>query len=203
MLRMKKGGIITFNYVKELLKKPIIREILDWTFHMLLAVVIGVLIVKYVFQITIVSGNSMEKYLHNGNRLIVEKFIYKMNGLKRGEIVIINRPRDIEDERTPIIKRVIALEGDVIEIKDGNVYVNNEKIDEPYINGTTTYGIVPEYQSLVVPEGYVYVLGDNRMPNESLDSRIFGPVSLKKVEGRAVLRFYPFAQFGKLKLENN
>ena len=170
---------------------------------MLLAVVIGVLIVNYVFQITIVNGNSMEKYLHNGNRLIVEKFIYKMNGLKRGEIVIINKPRDIENERTPIIKRVVALEGDVIEIKDGNVYVNNEKIEEPYINGEKTYAIVPEYQSLVVPQGHIYVLGDNRMPNESLDSRIFGPVSLKKVEGRAVLRFYPFSQFGRLKLEHN
>ena len=169
---------------------------------MLLAVVIGVLIVKYVFQITIVNGNSMEKYLHNGNRLIVEKFIYKMNGLKRGEIVIINKPRDIENERTPIIKRVIALEGDVIEIKDGNVYVNNEKVEEPYINGEKTHAIVPEYQSLVVPKGHIYVLGDNRMPNESLDSRIFGPVSLEKVEGRAVLRFYPFSQFGKLALKN-
>ena len=143
----------------------------------------------------------MEKYLHNGNRLIVEKFIYKRSGLKRGEIVIINKPRDLPYERSPIIKRVAALEGDIIELKDGNVYVNNQKLDEPYINGTQTFAINPEYQSLVVPEGCIYVLGDNRMPNESLDSRVFGPVSLEKVEGRAVLRFFPFSQFGSLKLE--
>lgn len=168
---------------------------------MVLAVVIGLLIVKYVFQITIVNGNSMERYLHNGNRLIVEKFIYKKSGLSRGDIVIIDKPRDIPNERSPIIKRVAAVEGDIIEIKDGNVYVNNNKLDEPYINGTETYAINPEYQSVVVPKDCIYVLGDNRKPNESLDSRVFGPVNIKKVEGRAVLRFFPINQFGRLRLE--
>lgn len=153
------------------------------------------------FQITIVNGSSMEKYLHNGNRLIVEKFIYKRTGLSRGDIVIIDKPRDLAYERSPIIKRVAAVAGDTIEIKNGNVYVNNEKLDEPYINGTYTYAINPEYQSVTVPEGCIYVLGDNRMPNESLDSRVFGPVSLKKVDGRAVLRFFPIKQFGRLTLE--
>lgn len=186
--------------IKEFLKRPWVRECLDWTVHILLAVLVAILIVNYVFQITIVNGNSMERYLHDGDRLIVEKFVYKFRGLKRGDIVVINKPQDLEDERTPIIKRVAALEGDKIEIRDKSVYVNDKKIDEPYINGTDTSYIMPQYQKMVVPKDCIYVLGDNRMPRESLDSRTFGPVSLKKVEGRAVFRFYPFSGFGKLKI---
>lgn len=187
--------------IKEFFKNDIVKEIIDWVVHVFIAIVIGIFIVKYVFQVTIVNGNSMERCLHNGNRLIVEKFIFKRVGIKRGEIVTINKPREIENERTPIIKRVVAIAGDTVEIKNGRVYINGEEINEPYINGTYTQAIVEEYKNVVVPEGYIYVLGDNRLPNESLDSRIFGPVSIKKVEGRAVFRFYPFKQFGKLKVK--
>lgn len=195
------------NNIREFLKKPVVKECLDLAVHILLAVVIAVLIVNYVFQITIVHGNSMEKYLHNGDRLIVEKFIYKFKGLERGDIVTINKPQDLETDRTPIIKRVAALEGDSIEIRDGSVYVNDKKLDEPYINGTYTfasasaYYMNARYSKVVVPTGHIYVLGDNRMPDESLDSRTFGPVSLEKVEGRAVFRLYPFSGFGSLKLK--
>ncbi|MBP5427622.1 MAG: signal peptidase I [Clostridiales bacterium] len=171
----------------------------DWIVHIVIAFVLGLFVVRYVFQITIVNGNSMERYLHNGNRLIMEKFVYKVTGIKRGNIIIINKPRDLENERSPIIKRVVGIAGDLVEIKNGGVYINGEKIDEPYINGINTYPIDLAYQNIVVPEGYVYVLGDNRLPNESLDSRTFGPINLKKVEGRAVLRFYPFSQFEVLK----
>ena len=107
----------------------------------------------------------------------------------------------METERTPVIKRIAALEGDSIEIRDGSVYVNDKKLEEPYINGTYTSYMMPQHQKVVVPTGHIYVLGDNRMPNESLDSRIFGPVSLEKVEGRAVFRLYPFSGFGSLKLK--
>ena len=192
---------VRLNYIKEFFKKPAVRECVDFiVYYILPAIVVALLIVNYVFQITIVNGNSMEKYLHDGDRLIVEKFVYKFRGLKRGDIVIINKPQDLENERTPIIKRIAAVEGDLVEIRGGSVYVNEKKLDEPYINGTSTSYIMPQYQRVIVPDGHVYVLGDNRMPNESLDSRIFGPVSLKKIDGRAVFRFYPFSDFGRLKL---
>lgn len=187
--------------IKKFFKNEVVKEVVDWVVHVFFAIAIGTFIVKYVFQVTIVHGNSMEKCLHNGNRIIVEKFIFKRTGIKRGDIVTINKPRDLENERTPVIKRVVAIAGDEVEIKEGSVYINGEKINEPYINGTYTEGIEEEYQKIVVPEGKIYVLGDNRIHNGSMDSRIFGPISIKKVEGRAVLRFYPFRQFGKLKVK--
>lgn len=190
--------------INEFLKKPIVREVLDWAVHILLAVVIAVFIVNYVFQITIVNGSSMERCLHDGDRLIVEKFVYKFRGLKRGDIVTINEPSGAKNENSPVIKRVAALEGDLIEIKDGSVYVNNKKLDEPYINGTETI-IEPErdmsYGRVKVPEGHIFVLGDNRTRGGSYDSRSFGPVSIKKVGGRAVFRLFPFSGFGRLKVE--
>ena len=186
--------------IKNFFKQPVVREYLDWMAHILLSVVAALLIVKYVFQITIVNGESMERCLQNGDKLIVEKFVYKFKGLKRGDIVVINKPQDLENEHTPIIKRIAALGGDSIEIKGGSVYVNEKKLDESYINGSYTNYIMPEYQKMVVPDDCIYVLGDNRMPNASLDSRIFGPVNLKKVDGRAVFRFWPFDTFGKLKV---
>ena len=187
--------------IKKLLKNEVVKEVIDWVVHVFFAIAIGIFIVKYVVQVTIVHGSSMERCLHNGNRVIVEKFIFKRTGIKRGDIVTINKPRDLENEKTPVIKRVVAIAGDEVEIKEGNVYVNGEKINEPYINGTYTHIICEEYQKLVVPYGKIYVLGDNRLPNASMDSRSYGPVSTKKVEGRAILRFYPFKQFGRLKVK--
>ena len=192
--------------IKKFLKDPVVREALDWIAHIGIAVVIAILIVSYVIQITIVMGSSMEKCLHDGDRLIVEKFVYKFKGLNRGDIVVINNPRETKGENTPVIKRIAGLEGDLIEIKDGSVYVNNEKLVEPQINGTYTYADGDDVlgnKKVVVPEGHIYVLGDNREPYASMDSRVYGPVNLKKVEGRAVFRFWPFKSFGKLKLQES
>lgn len=175
------------------------KEIVDWAVHIGIAVVISILIVAFVAQRTIVYNYSMEPTLHDGDNLIVEKISPKIGKLKRGDIVTIEDASiALQQEGKTIIKRIVALENDEIEIKDGNVYVNGNKIEENYINGDYTMPMDPAYSHMIVPEGYVYVLGDNRKAN-IIDSRVTGPVDIDKVTSRAVIRVYPFNKFGSLK----
>lgn len=165
-------------------------EVLDWLLHIAIAVAAGLLIVVFIAQVTIVHDISMEPTLTEGDRLLVEKVSYRFDWLKRGDIIIFKSP---EDDRL-LIKRLIALEGDKVEVRDGKVYVNGEISliglpEEP----ETPDGLLPEYTNMTVPEGMAYVLGDNRP--YSLDSTEFGPVEKKWIKGRAILRLYPFSRF--------
>ena len=141
----------------------------------------------------------MEPTLHNNDQLIIEKLSPRFGTLHRGDIITV----DVRDHRevvpdSPIIKRIIGVAGDTVEVKDGKVYVNDEELDEDYINGDNTDIVEEEFAKVTVEKGMVYVMGDNRFPNQSLDSRKIGPLSIKKVGGKAILRFYPFKDFGTL-----
>lgn len=104
----------------------------------------------------------------------------------------------LEMNKTSYIKRIIGVEGDHIEIKDGKVYLNDEELQENYLNEgvTTNMGISGVYSDITVPEGYVFVMGDNR--NHSVDSRSFGCIPVSKIEGKVWIRFWPFSKFGKV-----
>jgi signal peptidase I len=141
----------------------------------------------------------MEPTLHNNDQLIIEKLSPRFGTLHRGDIITV----DVRDHRevvpdSPIIKRIIGVAGDTVEVKNGKVYVNDEELDEDYINGDNTDIVEEEFAKVTVEKGMVYVMGDNRFPNQSLDSRKIGPLSIKKVGGKAILRFYPFKDFGTL-----
>lgn len=102
----------------------------------------------------------------------------------------------LELTKTSYIKRVIGVEGDRVQIVNGKVYINGEELVEDYLQkGVTTKTVY--YNDVIVPEGCIYVLGDNR--DESMDSRTFGCVPLEKVEGKVILRYWPIKQFGKVK----
>ncbi|WP_276326136.1 signal peptidase I [Pseudobacteroides cellulosolvens] len=178
------------------IKNPALREVLDWGVHIAVAVLIGFLIVAFVGQRTIVSGSSMETTLQDGDQLIIEKISPKIGNLKYGDIVTI----DVSDmngvDRSPIIKRVIGVEGDKIEVRDGKVYLNGKALKEDYINGDFTDNIREEYCNLTVKKGQIYVLGDNRTPGGSLDSRTLGPFDISRVGGKAIFRFWPFDNMG-------
>lgn len=163
--------------------------------HIGIAVILGVLIVTFVAQITVVNGSSMEKTLHDGDRLIIEKISPKIGNIKRGDIVTIDDPIKLNKEIRPIIKRVIGVEGDHVQILDGKVFVNGEKLEEGYINGDTTFEVDDQYSDVMVEEGCIYVLGDNRFLGMSKDSRTLGTESMEYVTGKALLRFFPFNSF--------
>lgn len=144
----------------------------------------------------------MEPTLQNADNLWVEKISPKLNSFKVGSIVTVNVPEEIRSqynlEKNPIIKRVIALPGDTVEIKDGKVYVNGKAKEEKYLKGAVTEPVgKPEFSKLTVPKGYIYVLGDNR--GNSADSRIIGPVKKKWVVGKVMVRLFPFNKIGFVK----
>ncbi len=137
--------------------------------------------------------------MHEGDNLIVEKIGPRLKMLKRGDIVTIkNATSNLQEADKTIIKRIIALENDTIEIKDGKVFVNDVEIEEPYIKGDFTREVDSKFSKLKVPAGYVYVLGDNRRA-KIVDSRTIGPVSMDKVQARAFVRIYPFDKIRLLK----
>lgn len=133
-----------------------------------------------------VDGFSMEPTLHNGEFVIVNKLAYKFGEPKHGDVIVFRYPRDPDQE---YIKRIIGLPGDRIRIVNGEVYVNDEQIDEPYI------AAAPRYQSeWRVPEGSLFVLGDNR--NNSSDSHNWGPVPMEYVIGKALFVYWPPESWG-------
>lgn len=176
------------------MEKKRMREILDWVLHIGIAVIIGILFVTFVGQRTIVYDISMQPTLVEGDNLLIEKLGHRFGWLKRGDIIVYKPP----ESEIRLIKRLIALEGDSVQIKDGKVYVNGELFliglpKEP----VTPDPVKPEYNDLTVPEGMYYVLGDNRQFSE--DSTEIGPIKKDWVSGRAILRLYPFDKFGSLK----
>jgi signal peptidase I len=170
----------------------IVREVLE---TIVPAVLIALLINLFLAQATRVYGQSMEPNLHTDQRIIVEKLSYNryvrqylnLNGPARGDVVVIS----LESQGGELlIKRVIGLPGDTVEIHDGQVFVNQQPLHEPYLSGATT-GF---YGPIVVPPLRIFVLGDNR--NFSNDSRNFGTIPLEQVVGHAWFSYWPMDQFG-------
>ncbi len=180
-------------------KNSVHKEIADWLLHIGAAILVGFLIVNFVIQFVVVHKNSMLPTLQEGNILIIEKIGPRFNRVNRGDLVTLNDVKVFPGIKEVLIKRVIAVENDKIDLRDGNVYINGVEINEGYINGEETLEVKPEFSSLTVPEGSIYVMGDNRLPGESFDSRSIGPVSASTVGGRVLLRLYPLREFGTVK----
>ena len=157
----------------------------DWVISIIVAVAMAMLIRTFIVELYIVDGPSMRPTLEHEERLVVNKFVYHMRDPAKGEILIFRYPRDPSRD---FIKRVIATAGDTIEIKEGRVYVNDQMLNEDYILEKTR----TEYPKVTIPEGTVFVMGDNR--NNSDDSRFadVGFVPLDLIKGKAVVVFWPF-----------
>jgi len=176
----------------------VIREIFDWVKHIVIAVIVGVLFITFVGQRTVVYGMSMYPTLENGDQLVIEKISPKIGGIKHGDIITIYIHGLLDEGKDYLIKRVIALEGDTIRIEDGTVYLNGQILDEDYIRGDYTYEerLTSE---ITIDKGQVFVMGDNRFKGGSNDSRSLGVFNMTEVRGKAILRWFPFAKFGKIK----
>ncbi|HEX8683592.1 MAG TPA: signal peptidase I [Ardenticatenaceae bacterium] len=151
------------------------------------ALLIAAAMVIFVVQPTRVDGTSMEPTLHSGQRLVIEKVSYHFAAPDRGEVVVLKIPGR---EEAALIKRVVATAGDVIAIRNGRVYLNGAVLEEPYLSQFTP-GDLP---STVVPDGYIFVLGDNR--GASNDSRTFGMIPTDHLVGRAILSYWPPEEVG-------
>jgi len=161
-------------------------ELFEWIQAIVFAVVLAFIIRTFLFEFILVEGSSMVPTLHDGDRIAVNKLIYRISKPKSGDIVIFRNPGD---PSTNFIKRVIGVEGDRVAIRDGAVYVNDKKLDEPYINEVT----IGNFDEITVPKDTIFVLGDNR--NHSRDSRDpgVGCIPLGNLFGKAKLRIWPIS----------
>lgn len=166
------------------------RNTLEWVAVIVGAVVVALLIKTFVVQAFRIPSESMVPTLEVGDRVLVNKLSYDAHDLNRGDVVVFERPSTLPggpDEPKELIKRVIGLPGDELVTKDGQIYVNDRLLQEPYLpEGTPTFGID---QTLTVPEGEVLVLGDNR--ENSSDGRVFGTIDADTVIGRAFVIMWP------------
>lgn len=133
-----------------------------------------------------VDGTSMEPTLHNGELILVNKLAYKFSQPVRGDVIVFYFPRDPEQE---YIKRLVGIPGDKVRVENGQLYVNDQLVDEPYIAAPPNYP-----GEWVVPVGQFFVLGDNR--NNSYDSHNWGSVPGEYVVGKAVFIYWPFERLG-------
>ena len=168
-------------------KKSFKKELLEWVQAIVIAVVLALVIRSFVFTVVRVDGQSMEPTLQHNDRMIVWRLGYEP---QRNDVVIFNPPG--YEKNVYWIKRVIATEGQHVEIDyaDNSVYVDGEKIDEPYLGEEMRALAHLPITEIDVPEDCVFVLGDNR--NHSTDGRVIGPVSEDRIVGKAVIRFWPF-----------
>jgi len=145
----------------------------------------------FVMEAFWIPSGSMIHTLEIGDRVLVNKFIYRFTEPKRGDIIVFE---SVDNPDEDLIKRVVALPGDTIAVRRGHVILNGERQKEPYLNKK-----LPDrsfYAKTTVPEGHVFVMGDNR--GNSADSRVFGPLPRKNIEGEAFLRFWPPHRIGLL-----
>ena len=166
-------------------------EIKDWAISIVVAVALAMFIRTFIVELYVVDGPSMRPTLESEERLVVNKFIYRFRVPEKGEVLVFQYPRDPSRD---FIKRVIATPGDTIEIREGRVLVNDQLLTEDYILEKTR----SEYPKSTVPEGRVFVMGDNR--NNSEDSRFadVGFVPYDLIKGKALLVFWPISQYKTL-----
>jgi signal peptidase I len=171
-------------------KNRLFQEIVELGQSLILGALLA-LVLQIFVQPTIVYGQSMEPNLHDNERVILDKVSYRIGEPSRGDIVVF----PVEGEPLPLIKRVIGLPGETVEIRDGRVLVDGDVLREPYASGPTfgNMGLVR------VPPDTLFVMGDNRAPGGSLDSRRLGPIPLARIRGQARLAYWPPAAWGILR----
>jgi signal peptidase I len=155
----------------------IIKDLLPYA----IILIVVILIRSFIITPVRVDGDSMKKNLNDGDILL----LYKLGSIKRNDIVVINYEEDDEI----IIKRVIGLPNETVEIKNNTIYINGEKIDNSY-----AYGETSDYSKITLGSDEYFVLGDNRLISK--DSRIIGPVKKDAIKGKAIIRIFPFTKIG-------
>ncbi|MNZ49999.1 Signal peptidase I S [compost metagenome] len=172
-----------------------VLELFDWLKTLVIAFAVVTLLHAFVFNLSTVEGHSMEPTLTEDEWLLVNKFIYLFSKPKLGDIIILTEPNVYTKDKKLLVKRVVGVPGDRIEIYNQRLYRNGELVDEPYTDSLIedmSYG--PE----IVGEGHYFVMGDNRHARASMDSRSFQAVSENLIRGRADMILWPFKEFKAL-----
>ncbi|WP_336776098.1 signal peptidase I [Paenibacillus sp. MMO-58] len=167
------------------------KEVLEWAKTITISFLIVMVLHLFVFNLSTVEGHSMEPTLRDREWLFVNKAAYLIGNPKLGDVVILEDPSAYGTEKDYLVKRVVGVAGDRIEIYNKQLYRNGEKVSEAY----TDVEIEDlDFMPVIVPKGQYFVMGDNRHARASKDSRIFGTVPRSMIHGRADIILWPFKQ---------
>ena len=172
------------------------RAVWEWVFVVVIAIGAAMFIRVFLFQQYYIDGPSMQTTLMPQDRVLVNKMSYKLHDVHRGDVIVFDRVTN-EVQHDDLIKRVLGLPGEALEIRSCVVYIDGVQVEEPYLNLEQTSQIEPsarcgshtDMAPVVIPENMVFVMGDNRV--QSFDSRDFGPIDIDKVRGRAFVVIWP------------
>jgi len=183
-----------------------IRGILEWVGVVAGALVVAFIVKTFLFQAYYIPSPSMEPTLHVGDRIIVNKLSYQLHEVNRGDIVVFASPEGETDGISDLIKRVVGLPGETVEVREGRIFIDGDLLLEPYLDEPDITGAFREPPGCVgaddgrnrctIGDGHVFVMGDNR-PN-SKDSRYFGPIDTDSITGRAFIRLWPIGDIRRL-----
>ena len=181
----------------------IIRKIYYLLFDLVQTLVIAgaifVVIYAFLFRPYQVNGHSMDPTFQNGEYVLTNLIEMRIGKLNRGDIVVFNAPKDKEKD---YIKRIIGLPGDTVKVSEGNVFLNGEKLEQSFLSSdvrTNGGSFLGEGQEVIVPEGYYFLMGDNR--DFSSDSREWGFVAKDELIGKSFLVYFPLNHFRIVKHE--
>ena len=178
--------------------------VLEWVEVLVCALGLALLLKAFLVEVFVIPSGSMEPTLRVDNRVVVYKLGYRLHDVNRGDVVVFDSP-DQTSVIDDLIKRVVALGGETFEMRDGRVYIDGARLDEPYLDdGEPTFPKAPipgclneaDSRRCQVPQGKVLVLGDSR--EHSRDSRFFGPIDTGDIVGRAFLKIWPPNDVGGL-----
>jgi signal peptidase I len=163
-----------------------------WLRDLILSLLLAFIFVIFLYQPVQVEGTSMLPRLTNHERIFINKFVYRFEPIRRGDIVVFHYPLDPSKS---YIKRVVGLPSETVKIRDGRVYIDGRPLTEPYV--PPSFFDHQSYPAVTLAPGQYYVLGDHR--DSSNDSREWGAVDRKFIYGKAVFVYWPFDQFGALR----
>ena len=178
-------------------REKFIAEVKEWTSSILVALVLTLIIRTFVVQAFKIPSGSMRPTLLEGDKLFVNKFIYRFHPPQRGDIIVFKYP---VDPKKDFIKRLVGLPGEEVEIRDGKIFVNGQVLTDPNSFGKFYYYKHDPYggpqDKIHVPENAYYALGDNSA--NSQDSRFWGFIPAKNLLGKAIFRWWPPRRIGRI-----
>ncbi len=184
-------------------EKNLSRSVWEWLVVVVVAVGAALLVRVFLFQQYYIDGPSMESTLEPSDRVLVNKLSYRLHDVHRGDVVVFDRVTSA-DQHDDLIKRVIALPGERLEVRSCVIYIDGIRLEEPYLDDelmsqpdpTAQCGVHTDMMPTVVPDDMVFVMGDNRP--QSFDSRDFGPIDIDKIRGRAFTVIWPLTSLSFL-----
>lgn len=175
--------------------KSWVAELWDWVKTIVVAFVIMMLLNLFVFNLSMVKGQSMQPTLVERDRLFVNKIVYHLGTPSRSDVIVLRDPSEGVEKKDFLVKRIVGLPGDTIEVRDHHLYVNGEQQAETY---TDIEVQDPDFGPITLAPDHFFVMGDNRHEGKSKDSRVFGSITSDEIVGKAEFIFWPFSELKKL-----